>query len=293
GEDREPQVSGDGRRIVFVHYPVATRLLAYSPATGLTTTLASLLGSSAWAPRVSPDGTRIVFTQKVAGSPWNLVLLDRASGSMRTVLEGLPDALWARFHPDGQSLVFDARFRQGGRIGQVGLDGRGLRWLTAEGTDATYPDVSPDGRQIVFVKGRPDGADVCLRDAGGGPERVVVPGATLPAFSPDGRRVLFARSRSFSGGVGVVDLAGGEPRWLTSSGTWPTWAPDGRSVVYADVGSEGDQAAWTVRLDGGTPQPLGRFRWHGAHYPFVLARSGELITADSGDTRSTIWLAEY
>jgi Tol biopolymer transport system component len=292
GQDLEPQVSRDGRRIVFIHSPVVTRLLAWSPATGRSATLTSLLGSEAWAPRVSPDGAQVVFSQKVAGNPWKMVLLERASGATRTLLEGLPDVLWARFHPDGRSLVFDARFRPGGRIGQVGLDGRGLRWLTAEGGDATYCDVSPDGRQIAFVRSQVGGADVVVRSISGGPERLAAPGATLPAFSPDGRRLLIARSRSFSGGVGVVDVAGGEPRWLTTSGTWPVWSADGRSILFADVGPEGDQAAWTVALDGGAPRPLGRYRWRGAHYPFALA-NGELITTDSSDTKSTLWLAEY
>jgi Tol biopolymer transport system component len=133
-----------------------------------------------------------------------------------------------------------------------------------------------------------------VRELRGEAERVLVADATLPRFSPDGGRLAFARSRAYAGGVGVVELAGGEPRWLTDSGTWPEWLPDGRGLAYADVGPEGTQLARRVGLDGGAPQPLGRYRWRSTHFPFALDRSGRtLVTTDDGDARSTLWLAEY
>lgn len=119
--------------------------------------------------------------------------------------------------------------------------------------------------------------------------------ATLPSFSPDGRLLSIARARSYSGGVGVVDLEGGDPRWLSDTGTWPTWMPDSESVAFADGGPEGNQQAWwVVARSGGPARRLVSREWSGAHWPFVIdPASGELITSNSAENSTKIWLAEY
>ncbi len=203
--------------------------------------------------------------------------------------------MWPRFHPDGQSLIFFTWPGQQ-RIGRVGLDGTRLTWLTEEETEDGYPDVSPDGELLAYVRVRGEGEpeEIVVRPLGGGAERVVAKNATLPHFSPDGRWLAFAGARSFAGGIGVVDLEGGETRRLSPTGSWPTWMPGGRAIAYADEIAEGPQEAWVVSLDGGQPRRLGDVQWTGRHYPFVVDPStGEVITADHTGGKSAIWLAEY
>jgi Tol biopolymer transport system component len=293
GRDLTPAVSPDGRYIAFALAPIDSRIFAFAPGGGSPGVLAELGEAQAWAPGLSSDGTQIVFSRKVPGSPWRMVLLPRGGGVPRTVLEGVPDVFWTRFFPDGETLVFHANMPIGGRIGRVRVDGGGLVWLTGEDEDAGYPAVSPDGRQLAFARVGGGTEAVVLRDLADGSERVVAENATLPSFSPDGRALAFARSRSYSGGVGFVGLEDGEPRWLTESGTWPVWMPDGLAIAYADAGPEGDQLAWIVPLDGGPVRP-GKVAWVGPHWPFVIdPKTGELITSDSGTRQSTIWLAEF
>ena len=297
GRDIHPHVSPDGRRIVFVNDPVVGSVIVVSLEDGTERAIARLGGNLAWSPVLSPDGSTIAFSRKVPGSRWEMVLMDHEGGHVRTILDGLPDVLWTRIHPDGRSLVFHAGDPGGGRIGRVGLDGTGLSWLTdEEDGDAGYPDVSPDGAYLAFTRGRPEGVEVVVRTLLGDEEVLVLENATLPSFSPDGKLLAVARTRSYAGGVGVVELDGGETRWLTDSGTWPTWMPDGRSLAFADAASDHRQRAWIVPLDGGHRRLLGPFRWDGAHYPFVIdPASGHLITTDTGTDggRSTIWIAEY
>jgi len=294
GQDLTPAVSSDGTKIVFVNSPVSTRILAVSSPESEVKEIALLEGSEAWGPNVSPDGSQIVVSRKVPGRPWEMVLIQRDTQAMRSVLEGLPDVFWGRFHPDGQSLSFHSQHAAGSRIGRVDLDGTGFAWLTPAGEDNGYPSVSASGGQIAFARGGSAGADIVVRRlSADGQERVVVRNATLPSFSPDETMLAFARSRSFAGGVGVVDLEGGEPRWLTTTGTWPTWLPDGSGIAFADVGRQGSQTAWVVSLDDGQRRPLGSFRWGGTHWPFVMAGPDELITTDGSGEKSTLWLAEY
>jgi dipeptidyl aminopeptidase/acylaminoacyl peptidase len=295
GQDFEPSVSADGRRIAFINTPLAFRLVEAPFAADETRVIASFEGSEAWAPDLSPDGAQVAFSYKVPGRPWRPALVPRSGGTPRALLEGLPDVFWVRFSRDPGRLLFDARGPEGARIGSVLDDGTGLAWLTPAEEDASYPDLSRDGSLLAYVRGHgPNAGDIVLRTTTGGAPRVLVPQATLPRFSPDGRRLAFARSRSYAGGVGVVALDRGEVLWLTSSGTWPTWLPDGRAIAYADVGSDGNQLAWTVDLAGGAPRRLGRFRWQGTHFPYVVSADGaRLISSDSAGAKSTLWLAEF
>jgi len=292
GSDLTPSVTRDGRRIAFTRSPLDTRLVSYAEGSD-PRILAAFGETMAWAPDLSPDGSLIAMSRKIPGSPWRPVIVPRAGGTPRTLLEGLPDVFWVRFLPDGSGLTFHTRSADGRRIGRVRLDGGGLEWLSAVADDAGYASVSPDGRRIACVRGSPAGDSVVLRSFAGGDERVVAENATLPNFSPDGRRLAIARSRSYTGGVGFVDTESGEVRWLTETGTWPVWTPDGREIAYADGGADGNQQAWLVRLDGSAPRRLGDFTWAGAHWPFVIdPAGGELITHDEALRPSTIWIAE-
>jgi eukaryotic-like serine/threonine-protein kinase len=295
GHDLEPRVAPDGRRIAFVSNPQVVQLVSVSIETGARRTLASFEGSEVWAPDVSPDGTAIVFAQKVPGSAWRMMVTDGRAGAPRAVLDGLPDVMWVRFLPDGASLVFEERRPQGGRIGTVGVDGTGLAWRTPEDEDARHPDVSPDGARLAWVRNESAHPEIVVRDLRGGKPLATIPGATLPRFSPDGSRLAFAGSRAYTGGVGVFDLATRRSRWLSSSGSWPTWLAGGRTIAFADVGPQGDQIARAVDADrGGPSRPLVDYSWRGLHRPFVVAPDGRhLVTTDGSEIKSTIWLAEF
>ncbi len=294
GPDEQPAVSPDGSSIVFVNNRIDPRIVAIDPAGGRVSVLAEYDGGFAWGPTISGDGETIAFSRKVPGRPWQIVTMPRGGGDGRPLMASPLNLLWPRFHPDGHTIVFFTWNPGRQRVGRVNLDGRGLSWLTPQGVEAAYPDVSPDGRTIAYVRFTPDRHDVVLRPIEGGEERLLVRDATLPAFSPDGHRVAVARTRSYLGGIGVVPTAGGEVRWLTSTGTWPTWMPDGRSIAFADEQPLQRQEAWVVPVEGGAPRRLVDFRWNGTHHPFdVDTRDGELVASDSLSSRTTIWLAEY
>ncbi|MBI5510342.1 MAG: PD40 domain-containing protein [Deltaproteobacteria bacterium] len=112
---------------------------------------------------------------------------------------------------------------------------------------ARDPDVSQDGRRLVFVQNRLHQSYVTVGTLGGAKMdtlalRVLVPPAgdmqfASPRFSPDGRRI--ALSVWFEGGrrdIVLVDAASGAPsRRLTfdrAEDGNPAWSPDGRYVLY-------------------------------------------------------------
>ena len=158
--------------------------------------------SSVWFPAVSGDGKRILFVEKVPGSPWRLSVLGESTAGPQAVPVKTGNVMGPRFLPDNRSLIFFT-WPAGLRVGQVNLGGGGLHWLTGAGLEAKYPDISPDGRLLAYVGGQ---GQIMVRSLPGGEVREVALGTT-PTFSPDGRRLALARSRSYEGGIGLVPLS--------------------------------------------------------------------------------------
>ena len=127
---------------------------------------------------------------------------------------------------------------------------------------ALDPQLSPDGRSIVFVLARPNlrearyDKSLILIDIASGEQRVLTygrRGVGMPRWSPSGDRIAFldvvARASAAPGGepvsstdpggahyqVLVMPMSGGDPRPITS-GTQDVeqfaWSPDGRQIAY-------------------------------------------------------------
>lgn len=108
--------------------------------------------------------------------------------------------------------------------------------LTFEAREGTWmaPDVSPDGRTILFdLLG-----DIYALDAAGGTARPWMTGdafETQPVFSPDGRQVAYISDKSGAANLWVANADGSNARKLSADTepaiyTSPAWSADGRYV---------------------------------------------------------------
>jgi len=127
-------------------------------------------------------------------------------------------------------------------------------------TDARQFSWSPDGRQIVFVRGRGAGAEVWVANADGSQSRQLTVNDReddWPAWSPDGKTIAYTSSsvalnaripwQWFAWGnsidpagvdawaqmaeVWLVNVDGSNPRKL-AAGFGETWAPDGKRLAF-------------------------------------------------------------
>src|SRR5204863_9501533 len=111
-----------------------------------------------------------------------------------------------------------------------------LKQLTELPGAEINPDISPDGRQVLYAAGPTGASDLFLLRVGGG--RAINLTANSPAnnaqgaFSPDGERIAFRSDRD-GGGIFVMGATGESVRRITTAGFDPRWSPDGKFLAYA------------------------------------------------------------
>ena len=136
----------------------------------------------------------------------------------------------------------------------AGVDGSDQRRLTTDPLHDVQPDISSDGRWVVFARGLsltsvPQSADLWIMRSDGTEARPLVadPATTefRPDFSRDGRQVLFSRADG-SGTVHelwTLDLETKALRRVAANANYGSWAPDGRRIVLLDNPVGGGQIA--------------------------------------------------
>lgn len=223
---------------------------------GARETLA-VLPPSVFAPRVSPDGSRVVFETQAQeeGSEtpvarlWVAELDDIESRRSIPPVGGLLNwaAVWTA---DGEHLVFlashpertDTLYRQS-------ADGTadGAPLIEARSAESW----TPDGKQLTYLTLQGDGDyGISLLDVEAGDTSTVIdlPGSAEHSshISPDGQWVAFASNETGRFEVWIAPLR--EPanrhRVTTDGGGHPLWSPDGGTLYF-----DRDQQLYELEID--------------------------------------------
>ena len=200
-------------------------------------------------PALSPDGSTVTFTTDLGGNVHIFAVNADGSGGLAQVTSGPGFEFGSSWSPDGTKLVVDAEEADGGPggIAIVDVATGGMTLITHNpcgGFDA-HPRFSPDGNQVLFVRGRCDKAEsaaifiVDVHDPQ--PERITAwgLGASEPDWSPDGSLIAFNTfdERITHAEIYVIAPDGTNLRRLTSepgtAGVFrPSWSPDGSRLVF-------------------------------------------------------------
>jgi DNA-binding winged helix-turn-helix (wHTH) protein/Tol biopolymer transport system component len=198
---------------------------------------------------ISPDGRFVVYSRR-EGEEWSLRMRQVEAGGDTEILSPAKHRLAAiAFSPDGNHIYFS-------RSDDAYPGYQNLYIMPALGGPAqllihdvdTSPGFSPDGRQFVFERGKPEKNIVELRIANGdgSDERLlaaipessseVLPGAT---WSPDGRTVAVGikhQGKEFDSTLYAIAVAdGARQRIYSTEGNIgrPLWLPDGHAFLTA------------------------------------------------------------
>jgi hypothetical protein len=166
---RDPDLSPDGRTIVAVREGMGRRALVTlsinpdATVTAAATTLVDDEQTQFDAPRWSPDGRRIAAERHRLGHDPEIVIIDAATHAVHTVAAaGHTRIVMPTWRRDGQAIVAAAApDDEVFNLYEFPVDTAGSpRQLTNVPGGATWPDISADGRTIVFVGYTTDGYDV-------------------------------------------------------------------------------------------------------------------------------------
>ena len=175
-----------------------------------------------------------------------------------TVTEGTNMAV--AVSPDGKTLIIDLQ----GMLYSLPSTGGKAKQLTGPLVEASHPEYSPDGNQVVLQSYQGGTFHIWLMKADGTGLRQLTTGHgddREPRFSPDGKTVAFSSDRAFKGSYDVwtVDVASGKLKQITSGVDdeyEPAWSPDGSQLAYVDgvfvpgpVGVGGVQGQTIVAVD--------------------------------------------
>ena len=223
----------------FAQEAEAIRARGLTPSRPLTTRGVRQAG-----PRFSPDGHWLAFTDRDLTHFRSLHIVGREGSDEERVVKrnGGSSVAWT---PDGHALVYDEPenyrlFRVRADLRTIDLGTRKTRWIT-RGLRASDPDVSPDGRTVVFVRQKGDRSDLALVGFDGTGLRDVTQSEvdtrwSGPRWSPAGDALV--ASRWLPGGaldIVRVDPASGAATLLTrdrAKDVEPAWTPDGAYVVF-------------------------------------------------------------
>ena len=187
-------------------------------------------------PVLSPDGTRLAFTQGylITGSP-TIGVYEIERGAASRLAPGF-NSKWRR---EGQSVVFGDR--QGGFVGWRPLDRSEevTELVSSSATSLWVTDVSPDDRRVAYYEVHPEtGRDIWMVPLEGEPtpEAFLVTPASerSTVFSPDGDWVAYMSDASGREEVYVRPYPAGQPEFQVSvgGGREPRWSADGSEMYY-------------------------------------------------------------
>ena len=204
--------------------------------------------------RVDPmDGALRLWTWNRLTGAWISVSKHR-SGLGAGIADGPIRLVWhgAVYLPGGKSA---------GAI-WINTDARGDEVLP-DTRGCWTPDVSPDGRTVVYAKREAHSkfeSTIFLATLGEGPAHPVTRGSH-PRFSRDGRWIVFQRDmQNGNSDIWIMRADGGAKRQITRTDDveeYPAISPDGRFVVYASArGDVKESHLFVARVSDGVEQEV-------------------------------------
>ena len=244
----------------------------------------------------TPDG-RILYGSNASGNADCWIMDADGSNARRLISDPAADYSPVAT-PDGESIVFVSNRSGGNNLWTMRLDGSSPQQLTRGGQD-TQPDVSPDGRWVVYNCGRVPTAVCRIPIDGGDAEKLSqdqdTQWKTDPAISPDGSRIAyFTADRETE----IISIDGGPV--LASydfwdGGDWKVqrWTSDGRHLTAAgDFYDDGIYNIWTQPIGGGNPMQRTFLDLPDEIRAFAWSPDGTLLLIATGGESSEVVLLE-
>ncbi len=224
-------------RLAYVDTSTGNKEIRISDYDGHNSRAVTSDNSIALSPRISPDGTHIIYSSYKDGRP-KLYLRDLRSGVTKVLSERKGLNIGASWTPDGKQIALTLSIKGNPDIFLIDLNGRILKRLTSNWGIDVSPSFSPDGKMMAFVSNRSGSPQIYIKDlANGKSRRLTFEGNynTSPSWSRL-NRIVYTSMNHGSFDIFTIDPEGGEPNQLTGesgNNEDPCWSPDGRYIVFS------------------------------------------------------------
>lgn len=303
GEDDEPEVSRDGRRLVYTNRRVTDVLRVLDGKTGESRELWRVRYRLVL-PVFSPDGNRIAFFADVGGDARLFIVESDGKSPPRQVDQGPGESnAFPRWSPDGECLYFyqvrpTRSFRKmpagGGKSIEIA---GGWSWETHYGAQ-----VDPEERRVVYTrleKGVPTAT--VIRDLQTGVERTLLPPLMDVHWSRDGQALLGGATSEVLSALGaptklptMVAYLDGRPSRQAAAGLGALWSPDGASIYYLrDLPSGDGVEVRSLSLASGEERSIARLRpmWDISMFIDVSPRD-EITWVQKDEGNRELWIID-
>jgi len=128
--------------------------------------------------------------------------------------------------------------RRNKEIAIMDWDGHNMAMLTRNGSINLNPDISPDGREIIYTSYRRGNPDLYKRVLSINAETLLSGRRGLNitgTWSPNGTRIALAMSKDGDSEIYTIARDGSAPKRLTvgtSLEVYPAWSPDGSQIAF-------------------------------------------------------------
>lgn len=229
-------------------------------------------------PCFSPDGSRLFFSRRFPGKPWQLYQIPVTGGAPTLLFDPSPSPAGTRI---AKSMRGRLAFVGGNGIWITDSKGQQPRKLTLKGLPGTpsYPSWYPDEDHLLVVAYQKNNGGILYRinitsgevAAVTDPSKIL---AGMASVSPDGKAIVFAGQRSDGSGYDQnrntiwISRDGKEPAPLTHhQGRAPIWSPSGKWIAYesSDGSPDRRQAIFIASPDGKINQRITGFEQNPNH----------------------------
>jgi len=211
-------------------------------------------------PRISRDGSKIIFTSYRSGNP-DLFLINIDGTGRRRISAKAGLNVSPSWAPSGEELAVTLSIDESPNIYLIDLNGVVKSRLTRNPGADTAPAISPDGSQLAFTSDQPGFPQIYIMNMDGtGLRRITSVGhCDSAAWSPDGQILAYvkAEGNNHFDIYSIEVLTGIERRltWGQGDNENPAWSPDGRFIIFTSS-RRGKIELFIMSADGTDQRPL-------------------------------------
>lgn len=213
-------------------------------------------------PRISPDGTRVIFVSNRDGNSQVYEMNLDGTAQMRLSNNNANDfnPTWS---PDGKHIAFSSNRTGPNEIFVMNANGTNQIQLTNDPSDDDNPSYSSDGSKIVFDTKSANGKtrSIKIMNTDGMDQTDLTNNGAVnydPSFSPDGSRITFVSNKSGSPEVYQMNANGTGQSRLTNLGTttfMPRYSRDENWIIFEGL-QDGVGQIFMINTNGSGLQNL-------------------------------------